>query len=303
MSKGINVSPSIRDDTVRISLLGASKSTGALNDRVYMKKDTLSDFPSPQEFFIDTPLYREVDLRMYIADMAYAIEYFDGTIDAYCIECGQTSVFKVKSRTYFPGIGKYKEDYLEDDEFEISISCSRNYEHKMYFYFVKRGGKLSKVGQMPSIADLYEHDVKKYRNVLGGKYIEFTRAIGLAANGIGIGSFTYLRRVFYELTEKAHERAKQEPDWNNDNFQLLSVQDKIKRLKNYLPNVMVNNANIYAILSKGIHELTEEECLKYYATIKMGIELILDEEIQRIDRDSKTKQITDEIGRITGHIG
>ena len=66
---------------------------------------------------------------------------------------------------------------------------------------------------------------------------------------------------------------------------------------------MVDNANIYAILSKGIHELSEEECLEYYATIKMGIELILDEEIQRLERESKIKQITDEIGRIIGNIG
>ena len=268
-----------------------------------MKKGTLSDFPSPQEFFIDTPLYREVDLRMYAADKAYAIEYFHGTIDSYCIECGQTSVFKVQFRRYVPNLDKYLEDYLNDAKFGIELYCSRDDEHKMLFYFVKKGGKLSKVGQTPSIADLYGHDVKRYRSVLGGKYIEFTRAIGLAANGIGIGSFAYLRRVFHELIEKAHERAKQELDWDDDNFQQLYVQDKIKRLSDYLPKAMVDNANIYAILSKGIHELSEEECLEYYATIKMGIELILDEEIQRLERESKIKQITDEIGRIIGNIG
>ncbi len=37
---------------------------------------------------------------------------------------------------------------------------------------------------------------------------------------------------------------------------------------------------MYSILSKGIHELSEEECLQYFKLMKIGIELILDEQLE-----------------------
>ena len=40
---------------------------------------------------------------------------------------------------------------------------------------------------------------------------EFTKAIGLAANGVGIGSFVYLRRIFENLVFQAFDEAKKEP--------------------------------------------------------------------------------------------
>jgi hypothetical protein len=34
---------------------------------------------------------------------------------------------------------------------------------------------------------------------------------------------------------------------------------------------------LYSVISKGIHELTEEECIKYYPVLKNSIESILHE--------------------------
>ncbi len=265
-----------------------------------MKKNILTEFPTPREYFIETPLYYEVNMKMFSAEHSYAIQLFEGTIDSYCIECDQTSVFQPKDKHWI-GLDDYQEDYLDDNEFVVVLKCTRNNNHTMHFYFIKRGGMLSKIGQSPSLADLVTYDIGKYRRVLGSRYTEYTRAIGLAANGIGIGSYTYLRRVFFDLIDKAHTQAGENLP-SKEEFLNLRVKDKIIVLKDYLPKIMVKNANIYSILSKGIHELSEEECIKYFATLKMGIELILDEEIQRKDMALKTKNITDEIGRISGGI-
>jgi len=265
-----------------------------------MKMNILKDFPSPRELFIETPLYHTVNLKGYDVSKAFELEHFNGTIDSHCIECGRQSVFTPKI-SYYTTLANYKTSYLDDDEFEVVFNCTRENDHSMHFYFVKRKGILFKIGQIPSLADLATYDVGKYRKVLGIKYSEFTRAIGLAANGIGIGSYTYLRRVFYDLIDRAHEQAGDDLI-SKEEFQNLKVKEKIKVLKDYLPNVMVKNANIYSILSKGIHELDEEECIKYYKTLKMGIELILDEEIRRIEHEMKTKEITDEIGSISGDL-
>ncbi len=54
---------------------------------------------------------------------------------------------------------------------------------------------LMKFGQYPSVADIHIGQIKQYDKVLSKNLLkEFTRAIGLAANGVGIGSFVYLRR-------------------------------------------------------------------------------------------------------------
>ena len=51
-----------------------------------------------------------------------------------------------------------------------------------------------------------ENDIKKYRKILGKeKYGEFGRAVGLYTHGIGIGSYVYLRRIFENLIEEAHQ--------------------------------------------------------------------------------------------------
>jgi len=57
-----------------------------------------------------------------------------------------------------------------------------------------------------------------------------------------------------------------------------------------LPTAL-QNPNLYTILSKGIHELTEEECLEMFPMIKIGIELILDERIAEKEREKKRKGI------------
>jgi len=80
------------------------------------------------------------------------------------------------------------------------------------------------------------------------------------------------------------------------------MPEKMQLLTNHLPGFMVENANIYGILSKGLHELTEDECLTYFATVKTGIKLILDEEIARKEREANIRATKNEIARITGRI-
>lgn len=78
------------------------------------------------------------------------------------------------------------------------------------------------------------------------------------------------------------------------------MDEKIVLLKNHLPQTLVGNAGMYTILSRGIHALSEDDCLKYFDTIRLGIELILDEKIEREERQKKLKRVADELSRIRG---
>ncbi len=173
----------------------------------------------------------------------------------------------------------------------------------MLFYFMVQDQKLMKVGQRPSIADLQLEGLEKYRQALGKEtYREFTKAVGLFAHGVGIGSFVYLRRIFERLVNDAYKIAGQNSGWDESVYQKARMDEKIVLLKGHLPQVLVDNAGIYSILSKGIHSLTEYECLKYFDTVKVGIELILDEKIEREKKQKKIKSVTDAISRIKGNL-
>jgi hypothetical protein len=62
---------------------------------------------------------------------------------------------------------------------------------------------------------------------------------------------------------------------SSDEFAPLHFDQKIEVLHGYLPQLLVDNKNLYGIVSKGIHELSEEECLTMFPCIRTGIELKL----------------------------
>jgi len=52
---------------------------------------------------------------------------------------------------------------------------------------------------------------------------------------------------------------------------------------------------LYSILSLGIHELEEDDCLSYFDTVRMGIEIILDELLEYLKRKEKMKMAQQKI--------
>ena len=257
---------------------------------------------SLSEFLFDYPLYTKV----YGED---AVKIFSelkgGSFDEVDIE-GYNPVEKCDT-TYslYYGLGCYH-SYLG-----LSDSCNISFRlHKVSLYDVhevilrcKRYGTLfhflirldekdgdkavSKVGQYPSVADIHIGQVHKYDAVLKKeKMREFTKAIGLAANGVGIGSFVYLRRVFEFLVFEAVERAqKDDGDFNKELFDKSKMNEKIKMLAGYLPEFLVENYKIYGILSKGVHELSEDECKEYFTVLRESIEMIVDEKLERLKKE------------------
>ncbi|MBU5214580.1 hypothetical protein [Heyndrickxia oleronia] len=220
--------------------------------------------------------------------------------DTYCVECEKTSTFRFSERLNAEKWNPFAH-YSVDDKIEILNShripiqlifnCSRDSSHIYSFNFRVTDHKLTKIGQYPSIADLQIHDIKKYRNVLKDDYRDFSKSIGLYSHGIGAGSFVYLRRIFENLIEENRLLASKESSWNNESFQQCKMDEKIKMLENYLPQILVENRKLYSILSKGIHELSEADCLELFPNVKLAIELILDEKIYKIEQEKKTRSV------------
>jgi hypothetical protein len=70
----------------------------------------------------------------------------------------------------------------------------------------------------------------------------------------------------------------------------MNLHLHIDILSYHLPEFLVENRKLYGILSKGLHELSEEECLKYFQTVKIGIEQILDEKIEIAEKKEKAEK-------------
>jgi len=131
---------------------------------------------------------------------------------------------------------------------------------------------------------------------------ELSRAIGLSAHGVGIGAHVYLRRIFESLVEEAHQGASGESGWDEGKYQQSRMAERIKLLRSHLPSFLGANPRLYAILSKGLHELSEQECLSNFDALKLAIEVILDEKLKQRDAEIKSEAARKAIARIEGKL-
>jgi hypothetical protein len=125
-----------------------------------------------------------------------------------------------------------------------------------------------------------------------------TRGVGLASHGVGVGAFVYLRRVFESLIDDAKGDASQQANWDEEAFRNARMDEKIRLLRDRLPTFLVENRNIYRIMSVGVHALSDQECLEAFPVVKIGIELILDEMLERKEREKKVAQASKSIASL-----
>lgn len=266
-------------------------------------------------FLLDSGLYDSIFIEEEnISDFIELIKG-NVKISTYCKECEQERVFTMKPIKYYHMTGREGNEKITceslgdrmssmKDVFLMTIAktegkntdawewinsrfanitrlmnfefiCSMDEKHHLDFTVLVNDNSFMKIGQFPSIADITFPELDDYRHVLSKQdRRELGTAIGLFANGVGAGSYVYLRRILERLVYQAKDNAGDKID--NDSFENAKVADRIKMLEGYLPDILVQNTTIYGILSKGIHELSEEECLNYFPVVKECIFQILE---------------------------
>lgn len=247
-----------------------------------------------QEFVFDLPLYTKVK----ISDSTILDDLTNGiSVDGYNPYKGVDSTFGLKR-----GIDP---SFFTDSGTKLIYFVCQRYGDDLYIlidYNVEED-YIQKVGQLPSVADIHIAQVKKYRKVLGESYIrDFTKAIGLAANGIGTGSYVYLRRIFEHLIFEIADEAITNGEIKKEEFDSSRMDERLKLLSSHLPDVVMENKSLYGVLSAGIHALSEEDCLSYFPVIRTVIELILDERENQRQVEIKKKKAKEQLGGIAGTI-
>ena len=162
---------------------------------------------------------------------------------------------------------------------------------------------MKKVSQNPSMADMQLFDIEKYRKVLGKQHADYRRALGLYASGIGAGSFVYLRRIFENIVEDVHQTCKNIKDWDEEQYKKLRFNEKIEYLEKYgeeiIPKELYPVKNkLYGVISKGVHESGEKECLEIFMYLKEAIDLLLDKRIAEKERAEKLQRMVEAIQNV-----
>lgn len=258
------------------------------------------DLITGHEFFFETPLYQEIERSRFEKNFFRALE----DVDAYSVKNQSETTYSVDMEEIDAWNRHNHYVSYENGFFFIKLSCKRKKDDILRFIVYKDKERVYKLGQYPSLADIQFSEIdRKYKNVLDSKdFINFKRAIGLAAHGVGAGSFVYLRRIFENLVFETYENNKADISIEEDEFKKKRMLEKVNELKEYLPSQLSEMKSIYSILSNGVHELEEEDCLKYFSPIKLSIELILDQKIEEDNKRKKEKQVKDEIKKITAEI-
>lgn len=258
-------------------------------------------FESVEQLFLKTPLYEEVGGKR--EELVKLVLTFNGTLDTYCPGCKQIATFRglvseettrlinvAKQIGFTPISGRGGASVFrgwDQPRIDKALICTRN-GHPIRYYFTCEEDHILKVGQYPSMADIEKGDTDKFEPVLGRERLkELNRGIGLASHGVGIGAHVYLRRIFETLVEEAHAVASKDKGWDEGKYGQARMAERIQLLDGHLPRFLSENPRLYAILSNGIHELTEQQCLANFEALKLCIEVILDEKLterSKLDR-------------------
>lgn len=204
--------------------------------------------------------------------------------------------------------GPFRNPGFEPDDEHIrvmSFNCGRyNDILTLLLYFDKKEKVIIKVGSYPSIRDFHKDDIKKYEKVLSDKQkAELLTAINIYNNGVGIGAYVYLRRIFESIVFEEGVNAISEGKISEGDFRKMRMNDRIVALKDRLPSFLYeHHTELYGILSKGIHELDENECLDYYPVLYDCISLILDERLAQREKKLITKNAAYALSKIAKQI-
>ena len=256
-----------------------------------------------KEIYFEIPLYKILEFNDSDEDKYNAVLNFlnyNGLIDGYNPKLNENTSYQVSA---FRSIVSYNlSDYVGFQKRELK--CVRTgYTITTYFLLEKEiiepeedddiiNYRFQKIGQFPTIADLEIGKYKKFSKLLSKENLrELNKAIGLSANGVGIGAFVYLRRIFEKLIENYHNEAQKNDNWDEELYSNSRISEKIELLKNFLPEAVVKYKKVYSIISKGIHELEEQECLTYFPIVKDAIIAILEQDYLVRENANKQKEL------------
>jgi hypothetical protein len=281
-----------------------------MQDERPVDEGSLPALPDVGDICMNLPLYRIIAKGE--RAQAFAEELTDAVfqLDAYCVQCQRETPFKkwvlkipdtkvpptlVSTRTPMPR--KTPASMFQ----HITAVCCRCGKHYFFYFGAYRDG-IAKVGQVPSPADIASPDTLRFRGELPELDLrELEHATRMFSLGIGVAAFVYLRRIFERLLDR-HHQAFVSANGAIEGYERMTWEDRVLALRTVLPVEVVENRRVYSILSLGIHELNEDECLAYYPVMRAAIIDILEQDLAAKQRAKASAELRSAVADIGGKL-
>ncbi len=251
----------------------------------------------------NTPPYKETALKYPFGDILKTLTT-SPKLNLFCTTCCEKKTFLSKYATLDDGI-LYKKlfdgavnDATDKAFISLGYKCA-DCEAIYYFTLLLDKERVKKVGQYPSFAELSYHDLEKYKNVMSKYYIEYKQSLSAYSQKMGVASFVYLRRILEDIVNKKYNELEEQ----NPQDKFIDRLKAVEKIEEIIPNEISKiKGKIYSVLSKGVHEYSESECLELYDAVRFIIELILDKQLEKKNRREKTKNVVSTILEKAGQV-
>jgi hypothetical protein len=219
-------------------------------------------------------------------------------IEMECNTCKQSRPF---GRQKIGLANDYSDDDHSNDEYSSNDYFVANVGSKTYLFLFKcygcssskytffievdtKKGRIRKIGQNPPWPINLDKDIERFLKDDDSEY--FRRALVCESQNYGIGAYCYYRRVVENSIGKILKNIRsllERQDSSSEKIEIIDralkgtvMDERIKIAKDALPNnLMPNSINplaiIYDTLSRGIHKLPEEECLKNSQNLRVAL--------------------------------
>jgi hypothetical protein len=239
------------------------------------------------------PLYRKC--RCTISDKVYDLEL--PAVHMYCPTCKADHTFTMSNSF---------EDQVEENcspaglTFAAVYTCASCQISQRHFllHFAEDLGGATKVGQFPSWGPKIGPAMK---GVLGTHEDEFKKGLDCESVGYGIGAAAYYRRIVDDIVDELLVRIESllELEQQKKYAEALRsvsdskvAKDKIELVKDLLPsNLRPASVNplstLHEELSKGLHSMTDEECLESAESIRHVLVFLVEQVTQHKEASSR----------------
>ncbi len=280
---------------------------------VQVKEITKNNYGKNNSFLTEdivlTPLYKKIKINS-SSPSCDVLPYNDFRLELFCPECQKRRIFNFSNSSlvkvsWVPGgeqVCNTISDVLYSNTY-FNLKAKSDCNHNLLILFrVISNDTVEKIGQFPSIYDLNEEiNNKKFLKLFDKEYKTYYKtACSLFSFNTCIGALTYLRRIFEKLLLDTFDDNIETVDISLDEFKKLRMEDKVKKLKEYLPSVMFEHGfnQIYSKISDGIHNLSEEECSQMFLILKDAIEEILIEKMEKNEKKRRQRKISEELSKL-----
>src|SRR5207244_4004855 len=164
-------------------------------------------------------------------------------------------------------------------------------------------GAVQKIGEYPAYNPITS---RKVYDLIGENHRElFLKGRRAELRGLGIGAFAYYRRIVDDQKDMIIDRLEKvakrlgASEETLKIFASAKVQDQftsaIKEIKDALPSALFIAGHnpltiLYDVLSDGIHDLTDEECLTHARTVRTLLIALADRMSEISKDDAKVEQ-------------